>query len=137
MPEQDSTPTSIRARCEASLLDCFPEQTEAIARGWELVDLFADNLHPIPTDSIRRFLHQKIAIIGDSYPTIRFHPRDADLAIYPIYFRIAVYPGEPPAHPQCVHYEACALGTVHDILAEYGQVALVVQPEHYIINQTF
>ncbi len=127
----------IRARCDASLRHCFPEHIEAIARGWELVDILSDRANPPTDDTIRRFMHREVAVIGDSIRGIRFHPRDGDFTCGGAYFRIAIYPGDPPKPPQCVHYEVCVLGTVHAILPEFGQAALLVPAEHYVINQTF
>ncbi|HEY5893203.1 MAG TPA: hypothetical protein VIT91_08240 [Chthoniobacterales bacterium] len=127
----------VRARCDASLRDCFPAHAQAIALGWELVWLLSDRSAPQPDNAFRRFMHQEVAVIGDSIRGIRFHPRDGDFTCYRAYFRIAIYPGDPPKPPQCVHYEACALGTVHTILPEFGQAALLVPAEHYVINQSF
>jgi hypothetical protein len=127
----------IRARCDASLRHWFPKHSEAIARGWDLVDMLSDRTNPPTDDIIHRFVHREVAVIGDSIRGIRFHPRDGDFTCFHAYFRIAIHPGEPPKPPQCVHYEACALGTVHAVLPEFGQAALLVPAEHYVINQTF
>ena len=126
-----------RPRWTASLLNCFPEKTDAVARGWELVDLLSDRSEMPPDDVLRRFMQREVALIGDSHFGVRFGFRDGDFTSGGAYFRVAIHPGELSPEPHCVHYEVCVLGTIHAILWPFSMAALLVSADKYIVNQTF
>ena len=126
-----------RPRWTATLLHYFPAETDAIAHGWDLLDLLSDRSENPSSELIRRFMHRKIALIGDSLNGVRFNSRDGDFNSGGAYIRVAIYPGEPPPQPHCTHYEVCVLGTVHAVLWPFSMVALLVPAEKYIVHQTF
>ena len=126
-----------RPRWDGYLQRCFPGHADAIARGWQLVDLLSDRGTEPTNDTIRRFTGEQVAVIGDSLHGVRFRSHEGDFTSGRVYFRAAIYPGDPPPAPPCVHYEVCVLGSVAALLWPFNLAALVVPAEHYIIRQTF
>ena len=126
-----------RPRWDSYLQRCFPSHSDEVARGWELVDLLSDRTSEPTNDDILRFMHRRVAVIGDSHFGIRFQPYEGDFTCGSVYFRASICPGDPPSPPQCVHYEVCVLGSVGAILWPFSMAALVVPAEHYVIHQTF
>jgi hypothetical protein len=115
----------------------FPKHAEEIALGEELLTFLSDRTNQMTHEIQNRFWTRRVAIMGDSAGGIRFGARDGDLVCRPVYVRIAIYPGDPPKHPQCVHYLACVRGTVHAISPAFGIVGLMVAAEDYYITETF
>ena len=127
----------MRAQWDSTLLHVFPEHVEAIKLGWELTELLSNRRDRSEKETIHRFLHRQVAVVGDSAKGIRIQSRDGDFTCFRAYFRVVIYPGDPPKPPHCVHYEVCALGEVHAIVPEFGQVGLFVPADRYVIFQTF
>ena len=135
--EFSEVPPELLASWNSALLRAFPGHEKAIERGWELLNLLSNGSAVFDRNAFSRFMHQEIAVIGDSASGIRLQSRDGDFTCFRTYFRILIYPGNPPEIPYCVHFEVCAFGAVHAILPEFRQVALLVSADNYIITQTF
>jgi hypothetical protein len=137
MPESQHLAPEAPLEWTASLLHYFPDQLDAIARGWDLVRTLTNQADMFSRDVANRFMHRKVAVIGDSHYGIRFSPRDGDFTSLGAYFRVAIGPGDAPRPPLCVHYEVLVLGTVGGIVGPFRMAALVIPPHQYIVGQTF
>lgn len=105
-----------------------------IALGEELLALVASDNATLDEAMFRRFWLRRVALFGDSHraANVGF---SGDMISGPMYVRIILR--QPFERPTCVHYTVCAVGIVTGVLLEHRMIVLTVEPDDYILGETF